>query len=298
MNLCLIILEQVALNIPLLCAAYIVFSLLKIPQLSLESSYLFGAVVASKYLSTVKELTPLTVIMLICAALAGGALVGATSAIFSQYAGIPFLLACILTNGIFHGITLFVLDKSSHFPLSMLPNPLLLIPCCEGFPELGMIVLCALIVLSLCIVLSYSQLGYSFAIFGNNPFFFDNYGTSTRAVVIIGTLIATSLAGFAGLLDGLTNGFVDLHMGLNKALLCLTSLILGKSLVGRKNPLTFAVPVVGIMAYFGLQHLLLMIPGFDYTYLTAVQSIIVLVLLTISYKQSGKTLYLSDTLGV
>lgn len=297
MNILLITLEQTALHVPLICAAYIVYSLLKIPDLSLESAYLFGAVVASNYLATVTDLTPFSLISLLSAALVGGALVGSVSSLLSQRAGIPFLLASILTNGIFHGVTLYVLGNSSHFSLSALPNPLMLMPVFEQFPELFMLVAVALSVLLLCVFLSRTQAGYSMAIFGNNPHFFSHYGISTHAVVIGGTMIAAALAGLGGFLDGLTNGFVDLHMGVNKALLCLTSLILGKTLVGRTRPLTFAIPLLGIVSYFCLQQLLLAV-GFNYTYFTAVQSIIVLGLLTVSYARHGKSLYHTDHLGV
>ena len=298
MNNFLIVIEQIALHLPLICAAYIVYSLLKVPDLSLESAYLFGAVAASNYLATVNDITPISLIILICAALMGGACVGAVSSILSQHARIPFLLASILTNGIFHGVTLYALGNSSHFSLSTLPNPLLLIPLSDRFPELGMMLLCGALVIAGCIGLSFTRLGYSFAIFGNNPHFFNHYGISTSAIVISGTMIAGALAGLGGFLDGLTNGFVDLHMGVNKALLCLTALILGKSLIGSTSPLTFAVPLFGIISYFGLQQLLLLIPGFDYTYFTAVQSIIVLVLLIYSYHSDSKSLYSSDHLGV
>ena len=81
-----------------------------------------------------------------------------------------------------------------------------------------------------------TQIGYSYAVYGNNPQFFRNYGISTSFVFITGIMIANALAGLSGYLFAQSNSFIELNMGLGKALLCITALILGKSLVRTKKP--------------------------------------------------------------
>ena len=47
-NTLIIIIEQVFLYVPLVCGAYISIALMKVPDLSIEAAYVFGAIVGSK----------------------------------------------------------------------------------------------------------------------------------------------------------------------------------------------------------------------------------------------------------
>src|SRR5690242_12822688 len=99
------ILDQALIALPLIIGSYITLSLLKLPDFSIESAYLFGAVMA--YVGADLG-TPFTLI----SAGVGGALVGAIVTTMNQYLKLPFLLAAIITNGLFHGIAQFVLGTS------------------------------------------------------------------------------------------------------------------------------------------------------------------------------------------
>ena len=48
MNTLLIIIEQICLYLPLVFGAYISMSLLKLPDLSIETAYVFGAILGSQ----------------------------------------------------------------------------------------------------------------------------------------------------------------------------------------------------------------------------------------------------------
>ena len=99
------ILEQALIAFPLILGGYLTLSLLKLPDFSIESAYLFGAVAA--FLA--REL-PFPLILL--SSIGGGMVVGTIVSYLNQILHIPFLLAAIVTNGLFHGLTQFILKTS------------------------------------------------------------------------------------------------------------------------------------------------------------------------------------------
>lgn len=268
------ILELALMTLPLIMGAYITLSLLKLPDFSIESAYLMGAVAA--FLT--KDL-PLPITLL--SALIGGIVVGCVVSTLNQYL-LPFLLAAIITNGLFHGLTQYLLGTSlatfsTYFTLSEIPLFTLV-----GGSLIGIIG-----------PLSRSQLGYSFAIFGNNPLFFSHYGLSSRYVMFSGVMIGHGCAGVGGFLFAQSNGFVDLTMNYGVILLCLTALILGKLLVRTPRP-HLLVPLIGVLAYFTIQQILLRM-GLNLKYFNSFQALFILIVLSMGHKRDKITL---DHLGV
>lgn len=290
----LIIAEQALLHIPLIIGAYISISLMKIPDLSLESAYLFGALCGAQALMLSNTL-PLAIILLIVmtASLCGGAIVGMVSGVIAQYGRIPYLLAAIMTIGLFHGIA--YLFSNGYQSLAGFNNPLLIFPSLVNHPELLAVLLIALIIIAAGAILLHRQLGYALAVYGNNPRFFEHYGISTNYVALMGLMLSNALAGCSGYLFAQSNGFVEIHMGASKILLCITSLILGK-LFFKKNIFSIGVPISGTFSYFALQQLLLK-AGFNLKYFTFVQAIIILCILLIFFRKNNTTKKI-DHLGV
>lgn len=269
------ILEQSLIALPLICGAYITLSLLKLPDFSIESAYLFGAVMA--YLT--RDL-PLPLVLL--SAGGGGILVGSTVFFLNQYLRIPYLLAAIVTNGLTHGLTIFALNGSVNgFQLVSSVRELYLLLSVSG------VVICTML------FLLRSQLGYCFAIYGNNPQFFDNHGMSRRFILFFGIVFGHALAGFSGFLFSLTSGVVDLSMNFGIIMLCLTALMIGK-LLRRGDAPNIIVPLAGIVAYFLLQQALLRV-GLNLKYFNAFQALFILLILYLGNKKQTYTL---DHLGV
>ncbi|MBS0629266.1 MAG: hypothetical protein JSS30_03470 [Verrucomicrobia bacterium] len=267
--------EQAMILIPLLIGAYMTISLLKFPDFSIESAYLFGAVSA-----VLAGSLPLPLILL--TALLGGMVVGGTVSVLNQCFKFPFLLAAIITNGLFHGLTQMLLGTSvkSFHPTLMIS-------------EIGLFVIiaCSLIaILGFCLR---SQLGYSLAIYGQNPKFFHHHPPSGRYVATTGVIVGHGCAGIGGFLFALSNGFVDLTMNFGIVLLCLTALIFGKALFPKSRPNIF-VPLVGLLAYFCIQQLLLHL-GLNLKYFYAFQALFVLGTLYFMHRKKNVTL---DHMGV
>lgn len=292
MNTLLIIIEQTLLHLPLMIGAYVSFSLLKIPDLSIESAYVVGALTGSFVLTMFVHL-PLSVmiIILLCASVIGGSLVGLTSSMLTQKANFPHLLSSIITSGFFHGINQFI--SAPYVSLSKQDNPLRVFAFITQYPELPILFIIGCVVIIGIIFLFKTQIGYSYAVYGNNPQFFKNYGISTWFVFITGVMLANGLAGMSGYLFAQSNNFFELNMGLGKALLCITSLILDKGIIRTKKSFTIFLPLAGTMAYFSLQQLLLKF-GFNLQYFTAVQALVVFGILFFTYRKKLP----NDNLGV
>lgn len=284
-NTLLIIAESACMYFPLVLGSYCTFSLMKVPDLSLEAAYVCGAIVGARVL-TLTNAWPLFLCLplTILASIIGGLLVGLTSSMLTHKARFPHLLSSILTMGIFHGVNQFLLG-TSNVSLTHKRNLLGLLDFIHRYPELPEFLLAFLMLSFIGYLFLKTQLGTSLAVYGNNPRFFEHYGISTQFVFISGILISNGLAGLAGFFDAQASGFVDINMGALKALFCITSIILGKTLVGSRRPYSIWVPIVGSFSYFVIMQLLLKV-HFNLKYFTMVQSIIVAALLIKKYYKS------------
>src|SRR5215510_13224429 len=102
------IFDQVFLYLPLLLGAYLAFSLMKIPNFSLESAYVSGSIAAALVMPLLQEMPTVFSLMLACfASLIGGAFVGCIVSTLNGVGKIPHLLANVLTVGLCYGINLY-----------------------------------------------------------------------------------------------------------------------------------------------------------------------------------------------
>lgn len=295
-DMLLIVCEQAFLYFPLVLGAYISISLLKVPDLSIESAYVFGAICAARLIPQL-QLLPLPV-ALGCAmlvSLLGGLTVGGVVFLFTRSFHVPHLLASVLTIGLFHGVNQFVLGTAS-FSLAAFENPLACFNFVSAHPEFFVLSVLFIILWIMGAILLQTQLGYSFVIYGNNSAFFSNYGISSKYVFGCGLLLANALAGLSGYCVAQSSSFVDIGAGFGMALFSVTCLILGKALVPQRLFSIF-VPVVGIIAYCIIQQLLLKI-GFNLKYFTMIQSAIVLGILINQYRHGALRKSKIDNLGV
>ncbi len=292
----LVILEQSCLYFPFILGSYLSISLMKLPDLSIEAAYAFGALLATHVIMLEPNVPMgLLLALVVMVSIFGGLVVGLVSSSLTRYAKIPHLLSSILTVGLFHGLNQLVLG-SSMVSLSKYTNCLTLFDWFPKSPELPI-----LVSMSLClIVISYfflkTQLGYSLAVFGNNPHFFSHYGIATNFVVLTGVAIANGLAGLSGYFVAQSSGFVEITSGHGMALFCITALILGKAFMPIKKFFFFGVPIIGTISYFIIMHLLLKI-GFNQKYFTMLQALFVLLILMYKYRFVNQRTT-TDNLGV
>lgn len=269
------LLEQALIALPLIVGSYITLSLLKLPDFSIESAYLFGAVAA--FLTQELPL-PLTVVSALC----GGMLVGMIVSFLNQMLHIPFLLAAIVTNGLFHGLTQYCLGTAvTSFQLTL------------PVSELTLLSAASIIVLGIVGMVLRSQLGHSLAIYGNNPQFFRHHPISGRFVLFSGVILGHGCAGISGFLFAQSNGFVDLTMNFGVILLCLTALMIGKFFLSGRRP-NILIPIAGAACFFLIQQSLLRV-GLNLRYFNAFQAVFILFILYLGHRKNSLTL---DHLGV
>jgi putative ABC transport system permease protein len=280
-----IIIEQCLIHVPLLLGAYITISLMKLPDLSIESAYVSGAIIGA-YAITCTATLPMSMQLplVIIASLFGGAIVGITSSMLTQYAKLPHLLSSIITFGVFYGINQLI--AGSYISLSAYENPLISAGI-ERHPEMVTLIVLVCIFFACLSFLLKKQLGYAFALYGNNPHFLRHHGISVPYVFITGVVLSNALAGLSGYLFAQSNGFADITMGFGKALLCITALILGKVIVRSPKPIVIIMPLVGCLAYFMLQQLLLKV-GFNLKYFITIQALVTLCILVLTYRKKAK----------
>lgn len=280
------IIEQIALYIPLILGSYLTISLMKIPNLSIETAYVFGAIMASLVVQfqgcSGIEILVTALVVSACA----GAIVGIITGIFSQCAKFSHILSAIITMGLFHGISQWVLG-STHITVTHLYNPLKMVDVISGLPELPLILGIALLVTVLFFFFMKTQLGISCALYGDNINFLRNYRMNQSYVVFAGLALGNALAGISGYMVAQSNGFADTMMGVGLPLLCLSSLIIGKTIFPSSKPIQIVSALAGIVGYFLIQTMLLHV-GFDLRYFTSVQACIVATLLIVF------TRYVSD----
>jgi putative ABC transport system permease protein len=290
-----IILELSCLYVPLMLGAYVNISLMKVPDLSIESAYVFGGIFGAKMLTCCADLPlPLALLAVMSASIVGGMIVGCCSSYVTRIAHVPHLLSSILTGGIFYGVNQLVLG-GANMSLGVYKNPLAFGNFLTRSPELVGLVCIALL---LCILGYYflkTQLGFSLAIFGNNPNFFEHYGIASNVIFAKGIVLGNGLAGLSGYLIAQSSGFIDVNAGVGMALGCITALILGKTLVRTKKNLSILVPAVGTVVFCALQQVLLKI-GCNQKYFTSIQAVVVLLILMYKYRHGNSSG--NDNLGV
>jgi len=280
-----VILEYFCLYFPLVLGSYCTISLMKIPDLSIEAAYVCGSITGVRMLILTNHLSfTASALLSFTAAIAGGLLVGLTSSMLTHKAKFPHLLSSILTAGIFHGMNQFLLG-TSNVSITSRRNLIGMLNYIRRYPELPSLAIAAVIIATIGYFFLRTRLGTCLAVYGNNPKFFDNYDISSRFIFITGVMISNGLAGLAGFFDAQTSGFVDVNMGALKALFCITSIILGKTLVATTKQSSIWIPIVGSFSYFVTIQFLLKI-NFNLKYFTMVQSLIVATILILKYRQS------------
>jgi putative ABC transport system permease protein len=275
MNSVLILCEQLLLYLPLVVGAYISFRLLGLPDFSIESAYVVGAIFATNMFSLVAPLSTVFQLISYClVALIGGGIVGATSGILTRYLRLNHALSSIITMGLFKGVSYFFI-KNGLYSFSYIKSPLALILPFKTIPALVTLLFLIVIFLIALSSILYTQLGYCIAAYGLNNRVFDNYPISARFVVIMGLIISNACAGLSGYLVAQSNGYVDVSMGFGIPLMCLSTIILGSLCVTKENPISLMIPLAGIAGYFLLQQSLLT-AGFTSLYFSSAQAIIIL----------------------
>ena len=229
------------------------FRLLGFPDLSSEGAFPLGGCLCAALL-----LAGLHPVLATLAALACGALVGATTAWIHLKLRINSLLAGILVFTALYSVNLRILGKANVAMFNIdniftLVSPLILTAVSL---QIAWFAALAALVLSLLWWLLRTEAGAALRAVGVNPELAPSLGISIWAYTIGGVALANALSAMAGAMVVQLQGYADVGMGFGILINGLAGLVIGEAIVGRASVTRqLLAPVLGAVVYYQMTSL-------------------------------------------
>jgi putative tryptophan/tyrosine transport system permease protein len=257
------VLEQSFLFFPLVLAVYLSFNILKIPDLSVEGSFVTGASVFARLLHLEQ---PYSISILI--ALLSGAFIGLLVAFIQKDNRINPLITGVMMVFILSSLNLFIMGRPNLSLLNYetpLQSLLSAFPgASESFLTLGFIGSQVLLLTLLLVILLKSHYGLLLRAFGDNPTLLKRLGKNPEFIRRLGLALSNLLAAYCGILFSQVNAYADINMGFGFALVAIATLVLGIQIknyffsFNGKNLFTELFMIfLGVFIYFLFIHLFL-----------------------------------------
>lgn len=256
------IIQSIALHVPLVMGVYILFYILDVADLSIEAAYLMGAVVSAQLLNYCSA-SALPIPLIMIASLCAGAAVGLGTVLIARACKVPHILASIIMIGIIQA-SAYALASGAHATIAHHQANLS-----------GIIILS----ISFGIGLMYffrTQLGYAMIIYGKNKKFLHHHHISEFFVYTSGIVLSNALAGLSGFMVVFSYDFFDISMAQGVLLLSLCAAMIGFIIVKQCTPIAHSAPLIGTTAYFIIQNLLVK-AGCTSAYFTLIQSLLLII---------------------
>ena len=229
------------------------FRLLGFPDLSSEGAFPLGGCLCAALL-----LAGLHPVLATLAALACGALVGATTAWIHLKLRINSLLAGILVFTALYSVNLRILGKANVAMFNIdniftLVSPLILTAVSL---QIAWFAALAALVLSLLWWLLRTEAGAALRAVGVNPELAPSLGISIWAYTIGGVALANALSAMAGAMVVQLQGYADVGMGFGILINGLAGLVIGEAILGRASVTRqLLAPVLGAVVYYQMTSL-------------------------------------------
>jgi putative ABC transport system permease protein len=268
---------------PLVFGVYLSYYVLRIPDLTVESSFVAGAVAFTRALEF--GVSPMLSVVI---GLLSGGLSGFLVSLLQVKERIPALIAGILMLFMMYPINLILLNRPN---VSLIPH--------ESFFEISalsheaghfLIVMCSVTAAAgLLWAMLASRTGLMLRAFGVNVTLFRLLGKRADAYRTLGLVVSNGLAALSGILTALHNGYTDVNMGVGMALVGIGVVIIAHHLEGRfvastrvTSALLFCL--IASLLYFLSMNLCLLL-GLNPLYLKVVMGGLLIILLTTQPKQ-------------
>lgn len=218
-------LQQTLLFLPLVIGIYLSYSILLVTDLTVEGTFVLGAVIFARLITL--GFNQLTSVLI---ALLGGACIGIAVAIMQRLAKINSLIAGILATFMLYSVNFAIMQRPN---LSLLNSDILLQHLQNQAPWiLTMDLLLFIILLSIAIYFFLnSQLGLQLRAFGCNPHLLKKLGKKPAIYLGIGLACSNLLSALCGVMTAQVDGYADIHMGLGVALTGIGAVVIGEKLV-------------------------------------------------------------------
>lgn len=268
---------------PLVFGVYLSYYVLRIPDLTVESSFVAGAVAFTRALEF--GVSP---ILSVGIGLLLGGISGFLVSLLQMKERIPALIAGILMLFMMYPINLILLNRPN---VSLISH--------ESFFEIEtlspvgshfLVVVCAVAVAAgLLWAMLASRTGLMLRAFGVNVTLFRLLGRRADAYRALGLVVSNALAALSGILTALHNGYTDVNMGVGMALVGIGVVIIAHHLEGRfveraRVSVSLAFCFIAALLYFLSMNLCLLL-GLNPLYLKVVMGGLLILLLTTQPKQ-------------
>lgn len=244
MNLALATLEQGLIYAILAMGVYISFKILNTPDMTVEGSFPFGALITASLL--LRGVHPVVATLI---AMVLGVIPGMISAILAIKLKIMELLAGILTMTMMYSINLR-LNGKPNVPFTKSENIFSLIDL--GNSYLNKIVILLVVVILLKILLDRffkTKMGYMLITTGDNETLVKALGESANKYKILGLGLANGLVALSGSLFAQSLKFGDTQMGIGVLVIALASIIIGDTLFRERNISGTTRAIMGAVIY-------------------------------------------------
>ena len=257
-------------------ALFISYRILDIADLSTDGTFVLGMCV-----SVVLTYHNHPVLGLILALLSGG-LSGIITALLQTHLSIPSILAGIISNTGLYTINLMIMSYSSNVSLIKQDTVFTLL----NIPYSN-IILPAILFIIITILLSLflkTRLGLSIRATGDNSDMVSSSSIDPRFTTIVGLSLANCLTALAGGLIGQLQKSSDINSGTGIVVTGLACLIIGESLIGKKNmTINMIAVLIGNIVYRLMYAIILKTRLFPIEFLKLITAIIITIAIALPY---------------
>ena len=239
-------LQQTLIFLPLAFGVYLSYDILMITDLTVEGTFVLGAAIFAKLITSgFDQFTSLI------GALIGGILVGIGVTVMQRLAKINSLIAGILAVFMLYSVNFGVMGK----PNISLLNSNIFLQHLQDYDPTGLTIFLIVFTVALAIILYFflhSQTGLKLRAFGSNPHLLRRLGKKPAVYLGIGLAISNMLSALCGVMTAQVYGYADIHMGLGVALTAIGAVVIGKKIVttlfARSDRFSAALGLMGCLA--------------------------------------------------
>ena len=244
MELALSALEQGLIYSVLAMGVFISYKILKVSDLTVESSFPFGALLFAKLITM--GLNPIVATVLVFVI---GTLTGLLTALLHIGLKVDALLAGILTMTMLYSVNL----KINGYPnVSLVGEKLIFDFTITGNELLDKIIVLLIIIAIVKTIIDLflkTEYGYLLITTGDNKTLVKSLGQNVNKYIVLGLMLANGLVALSGSLLAQSNSFADITMGQSIIVDALAAIIIGDTILRSKNLKGTTRAIIGAVIY-------------------------------------------------
>lgn len=250
-------LEQSLMLYPLVLGVYLSYQILKTTDLTAEGSFVLGAALYARLLTTYNNQT-----LAIISAFLGGAVCGFFVYILQRKGRMNALISSIIMLFMLYSVNLQIMGKPN---INLLSYDVFESTSAQSVPL--KIIFLGLLGITLTLALGLflkTRLGLTLRALGYSPPVLKKYGRDPEAYRLTGLVISNTLSAGCGALMAQFSGYADIHMGFGMALVGISAVVIGHHVLSSLNKsicfssfLEIFACFGGIYMYFLISHFLL-----------------------------------------